>query len=96
MIRTVWRAWAVVLGAAVLATSAACRPKPASVEELYTTRTLGQSYLQRNQLPEAEAEFKKLTKLAPDDPAGYVTLASPIFRPVDMLTRRHSCSVPAS
>ena len=74
MIRTVWRAWAVVLGAAVLATSAACRPKPASVEELYTTRTLGQSYLQRNQLPEAEAEFKKLTKLAPDDPAGYADL----------------------
>jgi Flp pilus assembly protein TadD len=35
---------------------------------------LGTSYLQRNQLPEAEAEFKKLTKLAPDDPLGYASL----------------------
>lgn len=35
---------------------------------------LGLSYLQRNQLPEAEAEFKKLTELAPDDPLGYADL----------------------
>ena len=35
---------------------------------------LGLSYLQRNQLPEAEAEFKKLTDLAPDDPLGYADL----------------------
>lgn len=74
MTRMAWRAWAVVLGIAALAASTACRSKPASVEELYTTRTLGRSYLQRNQLPEAEAEFKKLTKLAPDDPAGYADL----------------------
>ncbi len=53
---------------------AACKAKPASVEELYTTRILGLSYLQRNQLPEAEAEFKKLIALAPDDPLGYANL----------------------
>jgi Flp pilus assembly protein TadD len=35
---------------------------------------LGLSYLQRNQLPEAEAEFKKLINLAPEDPAGYADL----------------------
>jgi Flp pilus assembly protein TadD len=35
---------------------------------------LGLSYLQRNQLAEAESEFKKLTKLAPDDPLGYADL----------------------
>ena len=35
---------------------------------------LGLSFLQRNQLPEAETEFKKLTRLAPDDPAGYADL----------------------
>ncbi len=35
---------------------------------------LGLSYLQRNQLPEAEAEFRKLTDLAPDDPLGYADL----------------------
>ena len=35
---------------------------------------LGLSYLQRNQLAEAESAFKKLTKLAPDDPLGYAEL----------------------
>jgi Tfp pilus assembly protein PilF len=68
------RAWMVFLGAGLIAAATTCRPKPASVEELYTTRVLGLSYLQRNQLPEAESEFKKLTKLAPDDPLGYADL----------------------
>jgi DNA-binding SARP family transcriptional activator len=35
---------------------------------------LGLTYLQRNQLSEAEAEFKKLTRAAPDDPFGYTSL----------------------
>lgn len=51
-----------------------CRQEHASVEELYTTRMLGLSYLQRNQLAEAESSFKQLTKLAPDDPLGYANL----------------------
>ncbi|HEU4720919.1 MAG TPA: tetratricopeptide repeat protein, partial [Gemmatimonadaceae bacterium] len=61
--------------ALVLAAAVACpRAEQASVEELYTTRMLGLSYLQRNQLTEAEAEFSKLTRLAPDDPLGYANL----------------------
>ncbi|HEY3114242.1 MAG TPA: FG-GAP-like repeat-containing protein, partial [Gemmatimonadaceae bacterium] len=44
------------------------------MEDLYTTRMLGLSYLQRNQLPEAESSFKKLTNLAPRDPFGYANL----------------------
>src|SRR5215207_3676783 len=61
--------------ALVLALALACpRAERASVEDLYTTRMLGLSYLQRNQLSEAEAEFTKLTKLAPDDPLGYASL----------------------
>ena len=68
------RAWAVFLGAAFSAAITTCRSERASVEELYTTRMLGLSYLQRNQLPEAESEFRKLTKLAPDDPLGYADL----------------------
>jgi Tfp pilus assembly protein PilF len=71
MTQRVLRATAVVLGAALMAATASCRPERAPVEELYTTRMLGLSYLQRNQLPEAESEFKKLTELAPDDPVGY-------------------------
>jgi len=35
---------------------------------------LGLSYLQRNELPQAESAFKKLTNLAPDDPLGYASL----------------------
>ena len=65
---------AALLGLALVVAAAACRRERAPVEELYTTRTLGLSYLQRNQLPEAEAEFKKLTEMAPDDPAGYADL----------------------
>src|SRR5688572_28039498 len=74
MTKVAWRASAVFLGAALAAGTTACRPERASVEDLYTTRMLGVSYLQRNQLPEAEAEFKKLTELAPDDPLGYANL----------------------
>jgi tetratricopeptide (TPR) repeat protein len=68
------RAWAIYLGAALTAAITACRPERAPVEELYTTRMLGISYLQRNQLPEAESAFKTLTRLAPDDPLGYADL----------------------
>jgi len=65
-----------ILLAAVICVFLGCRSesKQASVEDLYTTRMLGLSYLQRNQLTEAEAEFKKLTRLAPDDPLGYASL----------------------
>ena len=64
----------IVIVCALTAATAACRPERAPVEELYTTRMLGTSFLQRNQLPEAETEFKKLIRLAPDDPAGYADL----------------------
>ena len=73
MTRIVWRAWVVVLGVASVV-AAGCKPKAAPVEELYTTRALGISYLRRNQLTEAESAFTQLTKLAPDDPFGYANL----------------------
>ncbi len=60
---------------AALGFASGCRrTKPASVEDLYATRILGLGYLQRNQLPEAEVEFKKLIALAPDDALGYADL----------------------
>src|SRR5437762_2269678 len=68
------RGRALLFGGALIAAASACRSKPASVEDLYTARMLGLSYLQRNQLPEAESQFKKLTELAPDDPLGYAEL----------------------
>ncbi|HKW46140.1 MAG TPA: tetratricopeptide repeat protein, partial [Gemmatimonadaceae bacterium] len=73
MNRKAWRrsAAAVLLG---IAGAFACRSKPAPVEEVYSTRMLGASYLQRNQLPQAESTFKRLIELAPDDPLGYANL----------------------
>ena len=65
----------VVLGLVAATIATGCRKAPpASVEDLYATRTLGLGYLQRNQLPEAEAEFKKLTAMAPDDALGFADL----------------------
>jgi Flp pilus assembly protein TadD len=74
MTQIVLRARAVFLGAMCIAATTSCRRERAPVEELYTARMLGLSYLQRNQLPEAGTEFKKLTERAPDDPAGYAGL----------------------
>ncbi|HEX6627918.1 MAG TPA: FG-GAP-like repeat-containing protein [Gemmatimonadaceae bacterium] len=68
------RWFALTLAVILTVASSTCRQEHASVEELYTARMLGLSYLQRNQLAEAESSFKQLTKLAPDDPLGYANL----------------------
>ena len=73
MTRSVRRAVIVCIAAGVTGWMG-CRSEPASVEELYSTRMVGLSHLQRNQLAEAESAFKKLTRLAPDDPAGHADL----------------------
>jgi len=51
-----------------------CQSKPANPEELLAARSLGVGYLERNRLPEAEEQFKKLVSLAPKDPFGYTNL----------------------
>ena len=51
-----------------------CKSKPANPEELLAARSLGVGYLERNRLPEAEEQFKKLVSLAPKDPFGYANL----------------------
>ena len=47
---------------------------------LVTSRTLGLAYLQTDQLPEAEAEFKKVIALAPGEALGYANLALTYLR----------------
>ncbi|HEV7993553.1 MAG TPA: FG-GAP-like repeat-containing protein [Gemmatimonadaceae bacterium] len=74
MIHTARQAWAPIIALTLALATTTCRREQVSVEQLYTTRTLGQGYLQRNQLAEAETEFKKLTELAPDDPLGFASL----------------------
>src|SRR5262245_56771272 len=67
-------ALSLIVAASLVALGACKERKTASVEERYSTRMLGVSYLQRNQLAEAEAQFQKLTELAPDDPLGFANL----------------------
>jgi tetratricopeptide (TPR) repeat protein len=79
----------------LLALAIACpRAEQASVEELYTTRMLGLSYLQRNQLAEAETEFSKLTSWRPTIRSATRTSGSRTCRPVGTPTPRSSSCVP--
>src|SRR5436190_12739270 len=39
-----------------------------------TARTLGLAYLEENRLEDAQAEFTKLIRLAPDEPSGHANL----------------------
>src|SRR2546430_9814791 len=66
--------WQARIGLVSVVVAVACKKEQASVEDLYTTRMVALSYLQRNQLPQAESSFRKLTELAPDDPLGYADL----------------------
>ena len=55
-----------------------CKKKPVDEKQLardkITIRTLGLAYLEENKLEEAEAEFLKLTDLAPDEALGFANL----------------------
>lgn len=55
-----------------------CQEKPIDEKQLardkITMRTLGLAYLEENKLEEAEAEFIKLIKIAPDEPLGHANL----------------------
>lgn len=55
-----------------------CQEKPVDEKQLardkITMRTLGLAYLEENKLEEAEAEFLKLTDIAPDEALGFANL----------------------
>ena len=70
----------VLVGAVLAVAVYGCRPEPASIEELFTTRSLGLNYLNRGQLPEAEIQFRKLIGLAPTEPLGYANLGLTYLR----------------
>ena len=60
-----------------------CKQKPVDEKQLardkITMRTLGLAYLEENKLEEAEAEFVKLTDLAPDEALGFANLGIGVF-----------------
>ena len=56
---------------------AGCESRPPAgqaISEALTAQVLGQTYLDENRFAEAEAEFAKLVRLAPDQPTGYANL----------------------
>ena len=64
-----------LLGGLVLLALPGCeRRPPAPTGEILTTRTLGLAFLEENHLDEAEAQFRRLTELAPDEPLGFADL----------------------
>jgi Flp pilus assembly protein TadD len=58
----------------------ACRAEPADPLELMAAHSLGLSFLQRGQLPEAEEQFRKVVSLAPRDPVGHANLGLTYLR----------------
>ncbi len=66
---------AMLLGGAIIAlTAAGCRSEPVDASKVFASRALALAYLQRGQLAEAEAEFKKLIALVPNEGLGYANL----------------------
>ena len=63
-----------MLAAIGIMAAAACRAEPVDVHELFAANNAGQSALQRDELAEAETQFRRVTELAPRDPAGHVNL----------------------
>ncbi|MEP6904823.1 MAG: tetratricopeptide repeat protein, partial [Gemmatimonadales bacterium] len=70
----------VFIGIVLAVAMSGCRQEPASIEDLFTTRSMGLNYLNRGQLPEAETQFRKLISLAPADPLGYANLGLTYLR----------------
>lgn len=69
-----------VLGTVLAAAVAGCPKEPAPPEELFAARSLGLDFLQRGQLPEAEAQFQKIVSLAPQEPLGHANLGLTYLR----------------
>jgi tetratricopeptide (TPR) repeat protein len=72
--------WGTVAGGMLLFAVAACRSEPADPLELMAAHTLGLTHLQRGELPEAEAQFRKVVSLAPRDPIGHANLGLTYLR----------------
>jgi len=53
----------------------ACSKDKTISVDMITARSMGLAYLEENKLAEAEAVFKQLIEIAPDEPLGYANLA---------------------
>ncbi|HET8656466.1 MAG TPA: FG-GAP-like repeat-containing protein [Longimicrobiaceae bacterium] len=81
MIRTGWKWRWVLLGAVLTLAAGGCRSeKKVGMDELLSIRSEALDDLQRDKLAEAEAGFRKLVDLAPDDPFGHAKLGLTYLR----------------
>jgi Flp pilus assembly protein TadD len=64
----------------IVVAQSGCRSEPVDTHEILVAHSLGLIHLQRGQLPEAEAEFRKVTSLAPRDPVGHTNLGLTYLR----------------
>src|SRR5438067_2474010 len=69
-----------LLGAALALATNGCRHKEPSTEAVFQAQSLGLGDLETGQLPEAEAEFKKVIELAPKEALGYAKLGLTYLR----------------
>lgn len=53
---------------------ASCRDEPVDTQALFVAHTTGLAFLRQDQLPEAEAQFRQVVRMAPSDPAGHANL----------------------
>ena len=69
-----------VFGVALVVALSGCRQNEPRTEELFRAQSLGLGYLELGQLPEAEAQFKKVIAIAPAEPLGYANLGLTYLR----------------
>jgi Tfp pilus assembly protein PilF len=64
----------------VIVAGAGCRKEEVRTGELFQAQSLGLGYLETGQLQEAEAQFKRVIALAPNEPLGYANLGLTYMR----------------
>jgi hypothetical protein len=70
-----------LLGIVLALLANGCRSeRKAGVEELFSLRSQGLTFLHQDDLPAAEAQFRKLVELAPDEPLGHADLGLTLLR----------------
>jgi Tfp pilus assembly protein PilF len=74
------RGFRIAICIALVVAGAHCRKEEARTGELFQAQSLGLGYLETGQLPEAEAQFKRVIALAPNEPLGYANLGLTYLR----------------
>ena len=74
------RGCSIFVACALLTVAGGCKQSEPHTEELFQAQALGLGYLERGELPEAEAQFKKVIAFAPNEPLGHANLGLTYLR----------------